>query len=135
MTPWATTAAAATLIALAGCTPADSAPSAATTPTADDPAAPGNPEDGQPLPDEVAVSLFRDLSFWTAAASEEMLAGWSADVCQVYDADVVDSTQTTLLLLKELTDAGMEAGDVAASLRYATGWKCPEHYGKSSLTD
>lgn len=94
-------------------------------------ASPGDPENGVPLRDDVAIMLFREVSFW-GSAEPETLASWAETVCSAYDTGG-EPQGTTLAILKTATDAGMPAEDVGSSLVYATGWKCPEHYEASRI--
>lgn len=97
------------------------------------PVAAGSSEDTRAIPDEAALELFHETDFWQAADTDT-LANFSETVCDAYDVGV-DPTETNLRILKELVDAGMKPGDVAASLIYAASWKCPEHSDKTRLTD
>lgn len=133
---------AATVFALSGCgemsnnEPSDEATA---QPTAADDAPDavagevGHPEDGYPLPDQVALELFYEVGFF-AGMAPAAVADISESVCRVYDSEP-DTHLATIALIKELTDVGLPGEDAGATIVYATGWKCPEHYGKSNLLD
>lgn len=86
-----------------------------------------------PLTDDQAVQLLHELDFWQGSTTTD-LAEYAEGVCELYDIDL-DPDESTLQILKVMTDAGMPADQASATLVYSTGWKCPEHYDKPNLTD
>lgn len=86
------------------------------------------------LEDKDALRLFRENVSYVTDAEDEQIAELAESICTYWDgipeeddAEVAAEQQTT-----ELRGRGMSEGDARSAPVFATAWKCPEHYRRTS---
>lgn len=89
------------------------------------------------LEDEDALRLFRENVAFVADAEDEEISELAESICTYWDSipaendvDAAAERQTS-----ELRSRGMTEGDARSAPVFATAWKCPEHYRRTSVLD
>lgn len=91
----------------------------------------------KPLEDKDALRLFRENVPFVADTDEEEIAELAEEICAYWE-DVPsdgDVEQAAVRLSRDLRDRGMAEGEARAAPVFATAWKCPEQYRRSSVFD